>query len=486
MTLEGLEVLLFQPDFATPPRLVGTQKSDEVSLSQAPRLQAYVSETPLHAFTHKFKFTSRADAASFEDFITDRAGKWQPFWCPSWHGELNPVATIANGSNQLAITPVNYATVFNPTDSNVAKLGHYIFLVHYDGTFLVRKVTSVSGTSPEVLTLDSGVTREFALGQFVVGFLYCVTLISDKVTLNYNGADNISVDLALTEEPSIDDSEATTGTPTPVEYLVANFESDVVQGDPPLTVAFTDLSEGTPISWLWQFRDGTSNSTSQNPTHEFTNSGTYAVKLTVRDASGRVSTITREIVVNAEAVPPGEVLAADFTATPDSGDLPLVVAFTDESTGTPIVWLWNFGDGSSFSGEQNPSHTYVAAGVYTVTLKIHDTNGATSTKVGTIEVTEATASVVTCDSGEDYDDPGGYFTGTSCSPCCTELDAMAVDDLKIWTQIALLNCLGVTAGDGVTFEFNSKTFGVAYDPALNTGGSINAAGNVFYDVVRIS
>ena len=48
----------------------------------------------------------------------------------------------------------------------------------------------------------------------------------------------------------------------------------------------------------------------------------------------------------------------------------LVVNFTDNSSGTPTTWSWNFGDGSAVSTEQNPTHTYAAAGTYTVLLTV--------------------------------------------------------------------------------------------------------------------
>lgn len=69
-------------------------------------------------------------------------------------------------------------------------------------------------------------------------------------------------------------------------------------------------------------------------------------------------------------VTPGPV--ADFSATPGQ----LVVAFSDLSTGSPTSWSWNFGDGSAVSTQQNPSHTYAAAGTYTVSLTV--TNGGCS------------------------------------------------------------------------------------------------------------
>jgi len=49
-------------------------------------------------------------------------------------------------------------------------------------------------------------------------------------------------------------------------------------------------------------------------------------------------------------------------------------------------WLWNFGDGST-STAQNPSHTYMAAGTYTVSLTVGDgTITNTETKTGFITV----------------------------------------------------------------------------------------------------
>lgn len=64
-----------------------------------------------------------------------------------------------------------------------------------------------------------------------------------------------------------------------------------------------------------------------------------------------------------------EVLQADFIPDPTSGNAPLVVLFTDKSTGSPSVYMWDFGDGGT-SRNKNPGHTYLEPGNYTVTLKI--------------------------------------------------------------------------------------------------------------------
>lgn len=65
---------------------------------------------------------------------------------------------------------------------------------------------------------------------------------------------------------------------------------------------------------------------------------------------------------------------ADFTASPTSGTDPLTVQFNDSSTNDPTSWLWNFGDGYT-STAQNPKHTYIYPGSYTVALTAQNENG---------------------------------------------------------------------------------------------------------------
>lgn len=55
----------------------------------------------------------------------------------------------------------------------------------------------------------------------------------------------------------------------------------------------------------------------------------------------------------------------NFTFSPNG----LSVQFTDLSTGGPLIWEWDFGDGSAVSSEQNPGHSYSQNGFYLVTLK---------------------------------------------------------------------------------------------------------------------
>lgn len=65
---------------------------------------------------------------------------------------------------------------------------------------------------------------------------------------------------------------------------------------------------------------------------------------------------------------------AAFTGTPTIGFAPLTVTFTDQSTGSPTSWAWDFGGGNT-STLQNPSHQF-AAGTHTVTLTATNAGGS--------------------------------------------------------------------------------------------------------------
>jgi PKD repeat protein len=178
-------------------------------------------------------------------------------------------------------------------------------------------------------------------------------------THTYVGAGQYAVSLTATNAAG-SDTETKAGYIRVVAPAAADFTATPMMGTPPLTVAFTDQSTGTIESWAWDFGDGAT-STEQNPSHEYTDLGSYDVSLTAADPIGE-DTETKAGFI--QVVTP---VAADFSVATTPGLVPLVVSFTDLSTGGPTAWTWDFGDGAT-STAQDPTHTYGDPGYYTVTL----------------------------------------------------------------------------------------------------------------------
>lgn len=79
---------------------------------------------------------------------------------------------------------------------------------------------------------------------------------------------------------------------------------------------------------------------------------------------------------------------AAFVGTPTSGPPGTTVQFTDQSTGNPNSWQWDFGDGGT-SNTQNPSHTYNNQGTYTVSLTVSDgSSNDTETRTNYIVISQ--------------------------------------------------------------------------------------------------
>jgi PKD repeat protein len=106
--------------------------------------------------------------------------------------------------------------------------------------------------------------------------------------------------------------------------------------------------------------------------------GSYHGTITISDPEAINDPQTLD--VSLEISSPG-ALHADFTATPRTGLAPASVDFTDKTTGgtAPYTHEWDFGDGETSTAE-NPSHTYAAVGIYTVTLAVTDDVGATDSE----------------------------------------------------------------------------------------------------------
>lgn len=179
-------------------------------------------------------------------------------------------------------------------------------------------------------------------------------------------------------------------------YIVGNEETSNIKPTADFTytpenpstldiIQFTDTSndpDGDIVSWSWDFGDGNS-STSQNPTYQYYEIGIYDVSLNVTDDDGAYDEISKVItVVNVLPIP-------DFTYLPENPSSGEIIQFTDNSIdpdGTIINWTWDFGDETTISNEQNPTHIYAENGLYTVVLTVKDDDDAVNTTSKEINV----------------------------------------------------------------------------------------------------
>jgi uncharacterized protein (TIGR02145 family) len=150
---------------------------------------------------------------------------------------------------------------------------------------------------------------------------------------------------------------------SPIAAFTAS-STNVTTGE---SIQFTDQSTNTPTGWSWNFGDG-GTSTLQNPSHTYLTAGSYTVILTASNSFGSDDEIkSNYITVNAS----GSAPVAAFTASSTNITTGESIQFTDQSTNTPTLWNWNFGDGNA-SSLQNPLHAYSTAGSYTVTLTAYN------------------------------------------------------------------------------------------------------------------
>lgn len=130
----------------------------------------------------------------------------------------------------------------------------------------------------------------------------------------------------------------------------------------------TSIAGGSITSWAWDLGNG-STSTLQHPSNTYSTAGSYTVSLTSTSDLGCVATRTRVIVLSSKPVVNFNYSNGLLNCSGQE------VNFSNLST--PAIgpsYLWNFGDGL-ISVLQSPSHTYSAAGNYSIQLIVINPGG---------------------------------------------------------------------------------------------------------------
>ncbi|MES2287208.1 MAG: PKD domain-containing protein [Bacteroidota bacterium] len=125
------------------------------------------------------------------------------------------------------------------------------------------------------------------------------------------------------------------------------------------------VSAGSIAGRAWNFGDGSVIASTQNPSHIYTNPGTYIVSLIVISNNGCTDTTIKSVVLHPLPVVQFSSMNVCDGSAVQFNDLS-TIAITDSIQSR----TWDFGDGSAFTGSQNPSHLYASNGSYSVELLV--------------------------------------------------------------------------------------------------------------------
>ncbi len=186
-----------------------------------------------------------------------------------------------------------------------------------------------------------------------------------------------------------------------------------------LQICFNDSSEpsGNIISWLWEFGDlNSSTSSSRNPSFIYSSPGTYDVTLTVTNTSNQTSSITKTITVDDCDSNNGALISSNLT----EGESPQVIEFEDLSVGDIYSRQWKILDSSGNNitpsihflyGTEDSTNielVFEESGTFYVSLDIEDYYGniVTSNTI-TITISEPPST----DLFVDFNWNSPYYTG---------------------------------------------------------------------------
>lgn len=159
------------------------------------------------------------------------------------------------------------------------------------------------------------------------------------------------------------------------------------------SISFQDNSTAGANSWAWNFGSA-GQSNAENPSVTYNSPGTYTVSLTAQNTnSGCSATTTQQITVQANVVP-------NFSANPTANCAPGSIQFNN-LTNLPGTYVWDFGDGQTYTGATPPPHVYQLSGLYDVSLTYTSNAGCSGTQTlqDYIEITPVEAGFFAADTG---------------------------------------------------------------------------------------
>jgi PKD repeat protein len=245
----------------------------------------------------------------------------------------------------------------------------------------------LSGTAPLTVNFTNATTGDVSSYAWDFDGNAVIDSTEQNPSHTFQDAGTYTVTLMATGPGGSTLARATISVENPPQPPSADFTFNPNGGEAPVQVQFTNASTGSGLTYAWDF-DGDSvvDSTEENPTHNFTTAGTFNVSLAVRDPQNQSDSTSKSITITAPVV---QAPVANFSLAPSNGSAPLVVTFTNESTGDISSYAWDFTtDGTVDATTANASNTYNTAGTFTVTLTVTGAGGSNSA-TRTVTVAEA-------------------------------------------------------------------------------------------------
>lgn len=279
-------------------------------------------------------------------------------------------------------------------------------------------------------------------------------------------------------------------------------------------------STGSIALYEWDINnDETYEYSSSSPaqSHTYLQQGTYSVRLRVTDNLGATGTATTTAIIS-DTSP-----TAAFTGSPTNGPAPLMVTFTNTSTGydPPLTYAWDFdNNGTVDSITMNPLANYLGQGIYAVKLTVTDSDGSTNTLTRTNYITvtppgytltinktgtgsgmiTSTPAGIDCgsDCNETYSivttvtitalpDAGSTFTGWAGGGCSGTGDCMVtmVANKTITSTFSTCSNLPVRIMRGTTLVNSYSSLQTAYDNSIS-GDVIQSQAALYTESFNVS
>jgi mono/diheme cytochrome c family protein len=148
--------------------------------------------------------------------------------------------------------------------------------------------------------------------------------------------------------------------------------------------------DGDAITYAWDFGDG-NGASGMMPTHTYASADNFVVTLVVNDGWADSAPAITSAAITAPAVnlAPVAVPGGPYAGAPGQ-TINFDGSASADPNGDPLIFSWDFGDGSTGSGV-SPTHSYTAAGNYTVILVVNDGEFDSAPAESSAEISDPTA-----------------------------------------------------------------------------------------------